>query len=146
MRQPITIGAAPSEESCAQVGRSNYAEDSKLECRVFRRQILRCHPIPNDAKASLVITSESHDFGTYREVAVRFDDQDEIATDYAFTLERNGPTQWDAIARYELTWFQTQAAYHRAISDGKITMAEIPSQYTKDEPAGPFLPTAYSTA
>lgn len=142
MKQTITIGATPSEESCAQVGSENYSEMSQIECRVFRRQLERCHPIPLEAIATLVVAGQAHEFGTYREVAVRYDDCDEAATNYAFDLERNAPTQWDAIARYELAWFQTKAAYTRAIRNGSVTEAEIPPQYLQEQPVGEFSATA----
>ena len=54
----------------------------------------RLHPVPPDCSAALVIKSLPHDFGSYREVCVRYDDSDPVATDYAYGLENNTPAQW----------------------------------------------------
>jgi len=53
--------------------------------------------------AALVIKSFPHDFGSYREVCCRYSDENETATDYAFTCEgHQGLESWDDQARQEL--------------------------------------------
>jgi hypothetical protein len=104
--QYLNIGAAPCEEDCAQVGQADYAQRSRHECFVFKRQLERGYPPPD--KAWLEVKVFAHDFGSYREVCVCFDDRDETACEYAYRLERETPPQWDAIARLELLW-QAQA-------------------------------------
>jgi hypothetical protein len=135
--QYIALGATPCEEECAQVGRPDYPERSKRECQVYQRMLERLYPAPND-QVRLVIKSSSHDFGNYREVCARFDDEDEPATDYAYELERESPTEWDAIARYELLWLERRDAFQRAAARGEITRDEIPAPYRS--PEFPALP------
>lgn len=142
MKQEITIGAAPTEEGCAQLGSDDYQEKSQLECRVFKRMLERLHPIPENVDVRLQIKSERHEFGAYREVCVRFEDTCEVATTYAYELEAKGPTKWDPIAQYELTWFMTHAAYQRGVAEGRITTAELPQQYAQALPPGNLDPTA----
>lgn len=120
MQQSISIGAAPAESTCAQVGSSDYWQASRIECLVFMRQIQRALPRPEGSTARIATASASHDFGTYREVVVYFDPADPVGTDYAFQVEREAPPSWDAIAQYELTWFHTQLAYQRAVAAGRL--------------------------
>lgn len=44
----------------------------------------------------------SHDFGTYYEVVVDYDDEVEKTVDYAFLLEGEMPLNWDKIALQEI--------------------------------------------
>lgn len=97
----MSIGAVPAEEECAQVGKEGYSERARAECAVYVRQ-LRRQMGDEPPGARLVVKGCSHDFGTYYEVHVAFDDQDEEAREYAYKVENNSPSSWDAIARQEL--------------------------------------------
>ena len=135
--QYLSIAAAPLEEACAQVGRPDYEERSRRECRIFERMLQRLYPAPN-AKAWLKTKSFPHDFGNYREVCVGYEDTDEAACDYAFMLERETPPKWDAIALYELLWHERKTHLIEAAARGVITGDDIPAQYlTGDFPALP---------
>lgn len=134
MIEKITVGASPWGENCAQIGSPNYFEQSSLECSVFKRQLLRTHPIPNGVPVSLVIDSSLHDFGAYREVAVRFDNKNLAATEYAYALEKSTPENWDALARYELLWYQTKNQHMRALRRGEIEECSVPSMYLQGHP------------
>jgi hypothetical protein len=132
----ISIGTTPCEEECAKVGRPDYEERSQRECLVFRRMLQRLYPAPNGAR--LTVKSFSHDLGGYREVCVRYDDEDEAACEYAFRLERETPLKWDAIACYELLWSERKTHYIEAARKGEITRDEISAWYlTGDFPALP---------
>ncbi|MDR0673004.1 MAG: hypothetical protein LBF93_04935 [Zoogloeaceae bacterium] len=124
--QYISIAAAPLEEDCAQVGQPGYEGRSSRECLIFKRMLQRLYPPPND-NAALVVKGAAHDFGSYREVRARFDDQDETAREYAYRLERETPARWDAIALYELLWQERKARFSLAVARGEI--AEMPAQY-----------------
>jgi len=125
----MTIGPGPCEESVAQVGSSGYEERSRRECQVFKRMLERLYPIPADCPATLIVKSFPHDFGAYREVCVRYDDNSEVASDYAFDLEANAPAEWDAIARYELIWLERLATLNRAVNKGEMSRDEVPAPY-----------------
>jgi hypothetical protein len=134
--QTLHIGPAPCEEECAQVGRPDYEERSRRECLVFRRMLQRLYPAPD--RARLQVKSFAHDFGSYREVCVCYDDQNEAACTYACQLERETPLKWDAIAHYELLWHERQSHYREAVRKGEIVCDEIPAQYlAEDFPARP---------
>lgn len=101
MQDYITIGSTPSGEDCAQVGTWDYMRKSRRECRAFINQIIREHGEPPEG-ASLRIKSFSHDFGTYHEVAVYYDDSNTAACDYAIGVEGNTAEYWDSEALLEL--------------------------------------------
>ena len=101
MFDTLTIGPVPSVEQCEQLGRNYDARRAKQECRAFMAQLIREFGAP-PYDADLVITSNPHDFGTYHEVAVRYNEDDRAALEYAFKLEGNTPAEWDTIARQEL--------------------------------------------
>lgn len=101
MQDYLSIGSVPHECDCAQVGRPDYDTRSRIECNVFLKQIKRvCGEPP--AGARLVVKSFPHDFGSYREVCVVFDDENREATDYALKCEGADIPKWDNEAIDEL--------------------------------------------
>jgi len=106
MVETIEIGPAPCEEGCAQVVDANYSERSRAECRAFINQIKRVMGEPPEG-VGLFIKSNAHDFGTYREVAVKVTggltaEARETALGYAYRCESDSPETWDDAARVEL--------------------------------------------
>ena len=98
----LNIGPVPWAEDCAQVGSTDYDPRSRRECVAFLNQIRRVAGTEPPG-AALVIKSFPHDFGSYREVCCRYSDENETATDYAFTCEgHKGLESWDDQARQEL--------------------------------------------
>lgn len=108
MRECIEIGSSPAEEDCAQCGSPDYSVRARRECRAYIEQLYRFL----DSKGfkrdelpetfSLVVKANSHDFGTYYEVACRFDPDDELQSNLASLVEGESPTRWDDAARKEL--------------------------------------------
>ncbi len=98
----IDLGPVPVDEPCAQVGTVHYLAISMRECEVFRRMLARLFAIPQGLPVQYVIRSHHHDFGIYREVAVRYCDEDPAAVDFAHGVERATPERWDPVARQEL--------------------------------------------
>lgn len=97
----VYLGPAPSDENCAQLGQEGFEERARREIRAYMNQInrfiLSCgKAIPEGCR--IVRKTESHDFGTYSEVAVRYDIDDEKSVDFAFWLESNVPQKWDTQA------------------------------------------------
>ncbi|ENG0264365.1 MULTISPECIES: hypothetical protein [Burkholderia cepacia complex] len=106
MVETIEIGPTPCDEASAQVGDSNYPERSRAECRAFINQIKRAMGEPPEG-VGLFIKSNAHDFGTYREVAVKVGgmltaEARERALEYAYRCESESPERWDEQARAEL--------------------------------------------
>jgi hypothetical protein len=125
-QQLMHIGSVPLEETPAQVGSLDYEERSRRECIVYKRMLARLFPSPDEAAATLTIKSFCHDFGSYREVCVRYDDTNREATEYAYRLERESPEEWDDIARYERLWLERHEQMARALRKGDITLNDIP--------------------
>ena len=101
MRDHITIGSTPYDESCAQVGSDRYHRVYRAECLAFINQLRRLFgPEPEDAY--LRITSNPHDFGSYHEVICDYDCDTPNAVEYAYKCEAETPAEWDDLARAEL--------------------------------------------
>lgn len=97
----INIGPSPTNEECAQVGTENYSVRSRQECRAFANQLRRLFGEP--ARGHLGVQAFLHDFGTYREVVAYYDADDEESRVWAYKIESEAPTCWDAEAIAELT-------------------------------------------
>ena len=135
----IEIGPVPGEENCAQVGSSDYTEASLRECEVFRRMLARLFPVPAGLPVAYVGRMHPHDFGNYREVSIRYDDSDSQAVEFAYEVERSAPGEWDAIARYELAWYERKQAYDLAVREQRLRAEEVPPAFSTSDP--PSLPT-----
>lgn len=90
----MTLGTAPVDEPCAEVGQPDYYDKVKGECRRFialLRHIFGDEP----PGARLAIMSFDHDFGMYYEVVYLFDTDDEDAAHYAYRCEDALPATWE---------------------------------------------------
>lgn len=101
MQDCLDVGSAPSHEDCAQVGRDDYPECARRECRAYVNQLRRMFGEEPDG-ARLSIKSNPHDFGSYLSVVCYFDGDNKTAADYAYLCEAQGPQEWDEDARREL--------------------------------------------
>lgn len=101
MRDSISIGPTPVDESCVDLGEDNYIARARKECAAFIRQLRRQFG-PEPGSAKLKITHNPHDFNTYLDVVCYYDDNDMEGMDYAFRLESETPEEWDEIAKSEL--------------------------------------------
>lgn len=101
MRDTLSLGPTPCEESCEQLGPNYDERKARQECRTFIEQLRRVFGT-EPAQARLRIKANAHDFGVYLDVEVVYDDATEGAVEYAFKLENETPARWDDIARAEL--------------------------------------------
>ena len=97
MKDYIELGPTPCNEDCSQVGSDGFTKANIRECRIFKKQLERAFPT-----ATFQVKSFHHEFGTYREVVVVFDDQDETSEALALEVEGNIPVDWDNEAKREL--------------------------------------------
>lgn len=89
----VYLGSAPTHEDCAQVGDEDYAE--KVREELFRyRQLLEHKFGTPPSGAAFRQKKESHDFGSYYEMAVAFDPNDAEALAFALFVEDNAPLNW----------------------------------------------------
>ena len=103
MRDYLDLSPTPVNEPCAMVEPTgDYMPRMRAECRAFVHQLERAFPQALEAGCSFRVKSNSHDFGSYLEVQVRFDDEDEAQTEWAFMIENDLPEAWDDEARAEL--------------------------------------------
>ena len=94
MIERLEIGPTPAGEDCQQLGTPTYDHAAaRRECQQFIEAIRRtCGEEPYGAR--LQITSNPHDFGTYLDVIVRYNDDHDAATEYAYHVEANAPEHW----------------------------------------------------
>lgn len=92
-RDYLDLGSAPAGEDVVQLGSENYQSLARAECIRFI-ELIRKTVGEEPQHASLRVRSNPHDFGSYLSVAVRYDDQDEEATNYAFRCDEEAPSEW----------------------------------------------------
>jgi hypothetical protein len=97
MKESISIGSSPYGEDCVQLGSDDYYQKSKNKILVYKEQLIREFGEPPFG-CILYIESNPHDFGTYHELACKYDPSIEEAVEYAFKLEGEGPEFWDEIS------------------------------------------------
>lgn len=95
----LTLGPNPAAEECFS---SNDYTKSKEEGIVYKHQLERLFPIPQDVRAKFKVKSFPHEYGDYIEVCIVYDDNDEVSTDFAFLVEDNIPEYWDDESLKEL--------------------------------------------
>ena len=103
MTDYLNIGPTPYDVDCAQVGSPDYIRLSTIECRAFALQcqrVLRAkYP---DYTVRVGIKAFPHDFGTYWEVVVYYDPENEEEIKQAFYLESADISDWDKEAIEQL--------------------------------------------
>jgi hypothetical protein len=139
----IELGPVPCMETCAQVGTDDFEAVAKRECLVFQRMLARLFPPPDGYNVRYVTRRYPHDLGAYFEVCVGYglltpEGRNEAVAEFAFGVERNTPEHWDAVAHYELAWFQRRDAYRCAVRSGSLASSEVPAHLAADVP--PVLP------
>lgn len=99
----IELGPTPCDENCVQVGEDNYRERAKRETTVFVDQLNReFSSWVEDGLIKFGIKWFSHDFGSYCEAVVYYNDDDEASRAIAIVVENNTPFKWDDKAIEEL--------------------------------------------
>ena len=98
----LYLGPTPLEEDCAQVGQNGYRQQAEKELTAFVNQLYRQFTEAQEKNVLFKIRWEQHDFGTYGEVVVLYDEDDRDSVEYAFNTEINQPEFWDEEALKEL--------------------------------------------
>jgi hypothetical protein len=107
----IDLGAVPHGEECAQVGTEGYEARALKECNNYKRQLIRLFEGNHAGRSfhsfdcfdlKLRVVGMAHDFGTYHEVVVEFDQDNAEAVEAAYWFESNSPEHWDEEAKRKL--------------------------------------------
>lgn len=86
----LTLGPVPANEPCAQVGVTpEYHTVAHEECHRYLALIQKWHP-----DALLTVKGFPHEFGTYYEVVVWYDEEDEDQERLALYVEAHLPESW----------------------------------------------------
>lgn len=93
MAEKLELGAGPSSEPCAQSTWHDFAEVNRVEVRTWEEQLIRELGHPPEG-CSFTIVSNAHDFGTYRELALRVDKPSDSCWNYFSLCEESSP-EWD---------------------------------------------------
>ena len=91
----------PSDEPCAQVGSDNYMANARIEADVFRDQIYRVFGDP-PVGTGIRVNSNPHDFGTYLDLQIVYDDSSDESCEWTCKVEAELPQTWDEEARRQL--------------------------------------------
>lgn len=86
------LTTTPANVECAQLGSEDYHNRSKQEAERYIKALRKVYgPEPKNTK--LRVKSNPHDFGSYLTVVCDFDSDDEVSTNYAYSLE-DGMEEW----------------------------------------------------
>ena len=88
----LYLGTTPTGEDCAQVGSKNYYPRALEECHRFINQL---HSQFSTDKVEFQVISCPHDFGTYLDIIVIYDENDEESMNQALDIENNLPEYWE---------------------------------------------------
>lgn len=97
-RDYLTLGPTPCGEECQQIGENFDPIKAKKEMAVYIAQLQRQFPTWEADGIYFRTKSFPHDFGSYSEVVVWFDDNDEKSCQAAYNVEANLPEYWDVPA------------------------------------------------
>jgi hypothetical protein len=103
MREYMEIGPSPYDEDCAQVGTDNYAQRVDKELNAYKNQLNRLFPDAESKGITFRTKWFNHDFGSYGEICLYWNTDNEIANEYAYTIEANLPSNWDEVAIKEMS-------------------------------------------
>lgn len=98
----ITLGSTPISETCQQIGSPTFDPiKSTKELMAYKHQLQRMFQnIPEGC--NFYVRTFKHDFDSYKEVCINYNDEVKAASDYAYNVEENLPENWDEDALKEL--------------------------------------------
>ena len=91
----IELGPTPYGEDCAQVGSDDYSSKIKVETKRYVEQLEKRFPQLGEAHCTLRVKGFPHDFGTYHEVCIVYNEDDAIAVNFAYFVDSNLPEFWN---------------------------------------------------
>ena len=99
----LNLGCTPSDEDCVQVGSPDYEIQANKELDAYMAQLVRMFPgLETHKHMKFAKVWFPHDFGSYGEIVIIFDADNELEAATAIEIEWNTPTNWDEEAIKEL--------------------------------------------
>jgi hypothetical protein len=99
----LNLGSTPSDEDCAQVGSPDYENRANKELDAYMAQLERMFPgLETHKSMRFKKMWFPHDFGSYGEIVIVYDADNELEAATAIEIEWNTPTNWDEEAIKEL--------------------------------------------
>ena len=93
MRNSLSISGTPTGEDCVQVSsHEDYMPAMRAECNRYLDMLRK--RFPNCDRVNISIHRNPHDFGTYLDIEISWDDNDNIAEQQAYFIENNEPEKW----------------------------------------------------
>jgi hypothetical protein len=95
MKDYLELGTTPYNEECVQVNPlGDYHESMLMECKRYKSQLENMFPASVFPDVYFKIKWYPHDFGSYAEVVVIFDDNDKESMTQAYYIEDHLPDNW----------------------------------------------------
>jgi hypothetical protein len=92
-RDYISIGNTPASEECVQVSKKeDYVDKMLAECNRYKEMLQA--KFSNCDKVTICVKIFPHEFGSYAEVVVEYDNDDIDAISQALHIENNSPMNW----------------------------------------------------
>lgn len=115
MSHLIDIGGAPANEDCAQLGQTvNFDEANTVEVMAYKLAIIARHGMPPEG-CRLAVHNNHHDFGTYRTLVLRIENEDDEAVSaYADAVEEGLGSWLEAGITPPVTYIDTVAKIERS--------------------------------
>jgi len=103
MRDTINIGSSPYDEPTIQVKSGvDYLPWSIKEINILRRQLIRQFPDLEHCDCYFRICQHPHDFGTYAQLEISYNPDDEKSSKMALKVDSEIPANWDKEAQAEI--------------------------------------------
>jgi hypothetical protein len=102
MRESLELGPTPCDEACVQVGTDDYFAKARPECRRYIDLLTKKFGKP-PGEAYFYVKSNPHDFGSYLEVAIKFNINSREEMAFAYHVENNLPAKWSDDAEVPMT-------------------------------------------
>lgn len=96
MANYIEVGSAPFDEECVYVtDKKPYIREMLHECIRYKSYLEKLFSEQMPDGCEFGIKMFPHDFGSYYEVVIYFDDEIEEQCDFAYMVEDNLPEKWE---------------------------------------------------
>ena len=91
----IDLGSCPADENCVQVvHEGTYQSDMNAQASMYLNMLENRFPGKPEG-CRFFIQRNPHDYGTYMDVGIKYDETIAACIEYAFFVEENLPFQWN---------------------------------------------------